>query len=83
MRYQGAGVAAGLIVLLVAGAAVVIVVAQNVDRVDFEFLWWSVRAPLAALLLITAFAVVSIDQVVGFVWRRRRRRVRELTQTQQ
>jgi uncharacterized integral membrane protein len=73
-------VAAGLILLLVAGAAVVIVVTQNTDRVDFEFLWWSIRAPLSALLLIVAFVVVSIDQVVGLVWRRRRRRVRQLTQ---
>jgi uncharacterized integral membrane protein len=77
--FRGAGVAAGAVVLLAAAVLIVVVVAQNGERVAFEFLWWDATVPLALLLLIAAVATVVIDQVVGMVWRYRRRRVRAVT----
>ena len=81
-RYEGTGITAGLVGLLVAGVVVVIVVAQNVDRVAFDFLFWSVEVSLAVLLLVTALVTLALDQVVGVMWRRRRRRLKTLAATQ-
>lgn len=57
----------------------VLIVAQNTESVPFEFLWWDADISLAALLLATAFLVLVVDAIVGVVWRRRRRHVRELS----
>lgn len=78
-RFEGSGVAAGVVVLLIVAALVVAVVAQNTETVPFELLWWSADVSLAVLVLVTALAVTAVDLVVGLVWRRRRRRVRRLT----
>jgi len=82
VRYEGAGVMAGLLVLLAVAILVVVVVAQNTDRVTFELLWWDARVPLAVLVLCAALATLVVDQVVGLVWRRRRRKLRALSHPQ-
>jgi uncharacterized integral membrane protein len=79
VRYEGAGIAAGFVALLLVAALVLIIVGQNIDDVPFEFLWWEAQVSLAVLLLATAFVAVLASEAVGLVWRRRRRRVRELT----
>jgi uncharacterized integral membrane protein len=76
---EGAGLAAGAIVLVAAALLIVVVVAQNGERVEFEFLWWDATVPLGLLLLIAAVVTLVTDQVVGMVWRHRRRRVRAMT----
>jgi len=78
VRYESSGVAAGVISLLIVGALIVVIVAQNSDDVPFELLWWSVNAPLAVLLLGAALLTFVVDQCVGVIWRRRRRRLRNL-----
>jgi uncharacterized integral membrane protein len=79
VKYEGAGIAAGFIALVVTAAAVLVVVGQNVERVPFEFLWWEANVPLAVLLLATALAVLVLGELVGLIWRRRRRTVRQLS----
>jgi uncharacterized integral membrane protein len=78
VRYESSGVAAGVITLLLAGALIVAVVAQNSDDVPFDFLWWSLTAPLAVLLLCAVLLTLIVDQLVGAIWRRRRRHMRNL-----
>jgi uncharacterized integral membrane protein len=73
---RGAGVAAGAVVLVVAAVLIVVVVAQNGERVEFEFLAWDADVSLAVLVLTAAVITLVIDQVVGMVWRHRRRRAR-------
>jgi uncharacterized integral membrane protein len=65
VRYEGVGIAAGFIALVVAAAAVLVVVGQNVERVPFEFLWWEADVPLAVLLLATALAALVLGELVG------------------
>jgi uncharacterized integral membrane protein len=79
VRYEGVGIAAGFIALVVAAVAVLVVVGQNVERVPFEFLWWEADVPLAVLLLATALAVLVLGELVGLIWRKRRRTVRQLS----
>jgi uncharacterized integral membrane protein len=78
-RAEGAGITGGLILLLIIGFALVVLVAQNTEEVRFEFLGWDAEVPLVVLLLAVAFATLLLDQIVGWIWRRRRRRVRALT----
>jgi uncharacterized integral membrane protein len=75
---RGAGVAAGAVALVVAAVLIVVVVAQNGERVEFEFLAWDADVSLALLVLIAAVVALVIDQVVGMVWRHRRRRARAM-----
>jgi uncharacterized integral membrane protein len=79
VRYEGVGIAAGFIALVVAAVAVLIVVGQNVERVPFEFLLWETDVPLAVLLLATALAALVLGELVGLIWRKRRRTVRQLS----
>jgi uncharacterized integral membrane protein len=72
-RFRGADISAGMIVLLVVAFAAVMVVAQNTERVKFDFLWWSGDVPLAVLILVVALVTLLAGQLIGGVWRRRRR----------
>lgn len=65
--------AALVIGLLLAILATVIAI-QNTREVTVVFLAWEVGAPLVAVLLTAGIAGVVLDEVLGFVWRRRRRR---------
>jgi uncharacterized integral membrane protein len=69
----GTGVSASLIIGVVFALGVVILAAQNTAHVGFRFLWWHVRSPLVVIILGTALAGVVLDEVVGVLWRRRRR----------
>jgi len=57
---------------------VVILLASNPDSVRVKWWNWSWRPPLYALLLGTFVAGVVVDEVVGLVWRGRRRRQQKL-----
>jgi uncharacterized integral membrane protein len=79
VHYEGAGVMGGVVILLIAAVLLVVMVGQNLDSVPFHFLWWSPEVSLALLILITAVVVLVIDQAIGLIWRRRRRKMRQLT----
>lgn len=57
---------------------VVILLASNPDTVRVKWWNWSWRPPLYALLLSTFVGGVLVDEIVGLVWRGRRRRRRQL-----
>lgn len=66
------------VALLTALAALLVVIIQNTHDVAFEFLWFDVQTPLSLVLAITFGVALVVGEVVGFVWRRRRRtRMRE------
>ncbi len=77
-EYRGVGITAGVVALVVVAALVVAVVAQNTDDVTFELLWWDSVVPLAVVILVTVFVTLVTDELVGLVWRRRRRQVLRL-----
>ena len=55
-------------------AALVLLVVQNHDDVSFEWLVFDMTAPLWVLILVPAVAGAAVNEVFGFVRRRRRRR---------
>ena len=79
VTYAGSGITGGLVLLMLLGFAAIMLVAQNTDDVRFDFLWWSATLPLAVLLLAAAFLVIALDQIVGAIWRSKRRRMLQLT----
>lgn len=70
------GASAKTVVLTVAGAiaamVAVIAVVQNSGSVELEFLWWSVDAPLAVLLVAALIAGGLLTAAVSAIARHRR-----------
>lgn len=64
-----------VLLAFVAGVAVIVALAQNVERVDFELLWFDARVPLFVLLLVAAASGAAITEGVAAWWRHQRRRV--------
>jgi uncharacterized integral membrane protein len=77
-EYAGAGFVGGVAVLFVVGVILVALIAQNADAVTFRLLWFEAEIALAALLLGVAVLAVLISELVGVVWRRRRRAFRTM-----
>jgi uncharacterized integral membrane protein len=46
---------------------------QNTEAVEVEFLSWTFQTSRIVMLLVTAAVFVVLDEIAGFVWRRRRR----------
>lgn len=75
--YKGSGFRWSMLFGAILLTAVIILVGQNKGTVDFKFLQWTVSAPLAAILLGTTLVAVIIDEIVGYVIRIRRRKVKQ------
>jgi len=58
-------------------AALVVLIAQNAEKVTVEWLAWEIDAPLVVVILVTALAVSVLQALVGLALRRRRRRLAE------
>jgi hypothetical protein len=69
---------AGVVLLLLAGFALLDLLLQNGHHAQFHFLWLHANLSLSALVFATAFVAVVLDEMVGVVWRRRRRRLLNL-----
>lgn len=77
-EYRGTGIIWSAVGLLTAIALFVVIAFQNTHDVAFEFLWFDVTTPLSLVLAITFGLALVLGEVIGFVWRRRRRtRLRE------
>ncbi len=73
--YAGTGFRWGLAGGIVLTVAVIILAWQNVQTVDVNYLAWTVEAPLVAVILATAVVTVIIDELIGLIWRRRKRKI--------
>jgi uncharacterized integral membrane protein len=77
-EYAGVGFVGGVVALIVLGLLLVALIIQNAEAVEFAVLWWSAEVPLAALLLATAVISIAVAELVGVLWRRRRRALKTL-----
>ena len=80
-EFRGTGLHWSLIAGLVLAVAILIGIVQNSQQVELRYLAWSGHVPLFVILLATVVLVVALDEVVGLVWRWRRRR--HLTQREE
>jgi uncharacterized integral membrane protein len=70
--HRGTGVSWRYAVGSVALAALVALIAQNSQRVEFEWLWFAFKAPLAVMLLATVVVTLIFAALGGLIWRHRR-----------
>lgn len=71
---RGPGFAIAFVLFVVATVALVVLVWQNQDPVPLRWLWIETEVPLFVIVLVTALVAGLLDELVGFVWRARRRR---------
>lgn len=72
-EYAGTGIIGWLVAGLILATAAVIFIAQNVDRVEVEWLWLDFRVSLAVIALGGVLLGVLGAVAIGVVVRRRRR----------
>lgn len=73
-RGRGPGFAAAFLALILISVALISLVWQNQEAVPLEWLWVSTEVPLFVIVLVTALIAILADELVGLVWRARRRR---------
>lgn len=72
---RGAGFVWGFVLALPLAAALIVFVAQNTGQVTVRWTVWKVSTSLAAVVLVTIFVAVVLAELIGIVWRGRRRRI--------
>lgn len=73
--FRGTGIYAPAVTGFVLAAALVILVAQNTQRVVINWLGWSITAPTGAVVLAAVLAGSLLTAIAGLLWRRNQRRV--------
>ena len=67
----------GLSITLAIGIVLLVLFAifavQNTEKVEVEFLAWTFQTSRITMLLATAAIFIVLDEIAGYLWRRRRR----------
>ena len=71
---RGPGFAIGFVLSIIVGLALVLLVWQNQEPVPLRFVGLEAQVPLFVIVLVTAIVAILLDEAIGLVWRRRRRR---------
>ena len=72
------GIPWGAVFLLIWAVLLIIFSVQNAEQTTVEFLGWSVVMPVALLVMITALVTLVLTGLGTAIYRRKRRRQREL-----
>lgn len=73
--FAGTGISWAFIFGAILTAAIIILAVQNTDPVPVKLYFWEAEAPLIIVMLVTALFVVLIDELIGLIIRRRKRKV--------
>jgi uncharacterized integral membrane protein len=73
VEYTGTGFYMGLGATLLLGLVLLILAVQNTEDVMVSFLGWDFTFPLFGVAIGAALAAVVLDELIGVIWRRRRR----------
>ncbi len=73
-RGRGPGFAFAFLGAVLFAVALIALVWQNQAPVPLEWLWVETEVPLFVIVLATALIAILLDELVGLVWRARRRR---------
>ncbi|HKZ29828.1 MAG TPA: lipopolysaccharide assembly protein LapA domain-containing protein [Acidimicrobiia bacterium] len=73
--FAGTGISWAFIVGVILTAAIIVLAVQNTDPVQVQLFLWETAAPLIIVMLITALVAILIDEMIGLVIRRRKRKV--------
>lgn len=72
--FVGTGLFWGLVFGVLLAIVMIILAAQNTDDTTIKFLGWDFSTPLIAVILAALLVGVVLDELVGLVYRIRRRR---------
>lgn len=72
--FVGTGVFWGLVIAALLAVAVIVLAAQNTQQITVEFLSFSIDTSLIVVLLAAVLVGVVLDEIIGWVYRARRRR---------
>lgn len=73
VEYQGTGFYVGVVAILLFALALLVLAVQNTQEVDIDFFGLEFTVPLFAVAIGAAILAVILDELIGLVWRRRRR----------
>jgi uncharacterized integral membrane protein len=73
--FAGTGISWAFIIGVILTAAIIVLAVQNTDLVPVQLYLWEAEAPLIIVMLVTALVAILIDELIGLVIRRRKRRV--------
>jgi len=73
--FAGTGISWAFIFGAILTAAIIVLAVQNTDTVPVQLFFWETEAPLIIVMLITALVVILIDEMIGLIIRRRKRKV--------
>ena len=73
VQYRGTGFYVGLVAILVFSVVLLVLAVQNTQEVDVAFFGLVFTVPLFAVAIGAAILAVVLDELIGLVWRRRRR----------
>lgn len=71
---RGSGFLWSFVLALPLAAALIVFIAQNTGDVTVHWTVWKITTPLAVVVLVTVFVAVAVAELVGLIWRHRRRR---------
>jgi len=74
VEYRGTGFYVTLVGILVAAVLLLVLAVQNTQTVTLSFLGFDIDMPLFAVVVGAAIFAIVLDELVGLVWRARRRR---------
>jgi uncharacterized integral membrane protein len=72
--FAGTGLVWGLILGVLLAVLIVVLIAQNTQSTTIEFLVWEYSTPLIVVILAALVVGVVFDELIGLVYRSRRRR---------
>ncbi len=73
--FAGTGISWAFVFGVILTVAIIILAVQNTDPVPVTLYFWETEAPLIIVMLVTALVAILIDEMIGLVIRRRKRRI--------
>jgi uncharacterized integral membrane protein len=64
----------GIVIAAIVAVALIVFVSQNTDDTKVTWLFFDGTAPLWIVIIVAAVAGAVLAEILGVVWRRRRRR---------
>ena len=73
--FAGTGISWAFIFGVLLTVAVIVLAVQNTDPVPVTLYFWETSAPLIIVMLVAALAAILIDEMIGMIIRRRKRKI--------
>ncbi|MDH3296169.1 MAG: lipopolysaccharide assembly protein LapA domain-containing protein, partial [Acidimicrobiia bacterium] len=73
--FAGTGISWAFLSGVLLTVAIIVLAVQNTDTVPVTLYFWETSAPLIIVMVVTGLAAILIDELIGMIIRRRKRKV--------